>query len=68
MSLGAANTVKLGDKDIKFTEVTIRNIQKFDARNLKYCKYLNLRNSSFNSVEAQFLPNLLLIDISFTQI
>ena len=51
VSLGATNTVKLDGKDIKFAEATVKDVKEFDARNLGCCKYLNLRNSSFNSIE-----------------
>ena len=68
VSIGAANTVKLDGKDIRFVEATVKDVQKFDARNCKFCRYLNLRNSSFNYIEAQYLNSLLLIDISNTKI
>ena len=68
VSLGKANIAKLDDKDIEFTEATVKNIHKFDARNLGGCKYLNLRNSSFNQIEALHLVSLLLVDISNTNI
>ena len=68
VNLGTANTVKLDGKDVKFVEATVNDVQKFDARNCKFCKYLNLRNSSFNEIEAEYLNSLLLIDISNTKI
>ena len=68
VSFGTAITVELDDQDIRFTEATVKDVQKFDARNLAFCKYLNIRNSSFNEIEAEYLNSLLLIDISNTKI
>ena len=48
VSIGITNTVKLDDKDIKFSEAIVKYVKEFDARNLGCCKYLNLRNSSFS--------------------
>ena len=51
VSLGAAGQATFEGQDIMFAEGVAIKAQQFDARNLIYCKYLNLRNSSFNNVD-----------------
>ena len=63
VSLGIANNVKLGDMMIKFKE---NAVMKFNARNLMYCQFLNLRGSMFNHLDAQYLIYLKYIDIAFS--
>ena len=66
--MGAAQTVKVDNQSIKFAEGTVQNRSSFDHRHMKVCKYLNLRNSSFSSVDVWYLENILFIDISNTKI
>ena len=56
------------DKVIPFEEATVENVSQFDARNLGQCKYLNIRNSSFDKTDAKLLYKLELIDISNSKI
>ena len=37
VSIGTANTVKLDGKHIEFIEAIVKNVHKFDARNLRSC-------------------------------
>ena len=41
---------------------------KFNARNLMYCQFLNLRDSMFNHLDTQYLIYVKYIDIAFSQI
>ena len=41
-------------------------IIKLDCRNLYYCRYLNLRHSSYTDIQIELLVSLVCIDISFS--
>ena len=68
ISLGLAHQVELGTSTIDFKSGTITCFDFFDERNLKYCKHLNLRNSSINRINVAYFHYLLLIDIAYSQI
>ena len=46
----------------------ITEYDSLDERNLKFCKRLNLRNSSINKINATHFHYLELIDISYSKI
>ena len=68
ISLGLAHQVELGESIIDFKSGTITCFDSFDERNLKFCKHLNIRNSSINRINAAYFNYLLLIDIAYSQI
>ena len=52
MSLGEQNEEELNDVKLEFKENKVKDKTKINARALTYCKYLNLRGSSFDQLEA----------------
>ena len=56
------------DETIYFSENIVNYYSKFDARNLIFVKYLNLRHSSITEVDARYLLMLVYIDIAFSKV
>ena len=52
MSLGVSHIAELNGMSIKFVEEMIELYEYFDARNLVFCLYLNIRNSEFTEIDA----------------
>ena len=48
VNMGSAYQVQVEHENVDFEDNIITYKHKFDARNLKYCKNLNLRDSSIS--------------------
>ena len=66
--MGSAIEATLGDNNISFPKNIITDHGQFDEYQLLSCTYLNLRSSSFITINTHYLQNLLFIDIAFSQI
>ena len=66
--LGCCLDSSIGDRELFFEENTITGYRQFDEFSLRFCRYLNLRCSSVDTLLGQYFSNLIFIDISFSQI
>ena len=68
MSIGVATNSRLGSMKLKFEENIVVDRLEFDDYSLRYCKYLNMRSSSFTAIGLMYMNNLLFIDIAFSDV
>ena len=68
VSLGSATSAGVGDAVMSFSARVCVGHSSLSCRNLVFCKYLNLRNSSFGELDVQYLLLLEYIDLAFTKI
>ena len=66
--MGSAIEATLGDNNISFPKNIITDHGQFDEYELLSCTYLNLRRSSFITINTHYLQSLLYIDIAFSAI
>ena len=52
VSMGVSHTAEFNGMSIEFAEEMIELYKQFDARNLVFCQYLNIRNSEFTEIDA----------------
>ena len=58
----------MDDDKARFTDNLVVGFERFDARNLFFCRFLNLRHSAINFVDTTYLFSLEHIDIAFSRI
>ena len=66
--MGLAGSAIIGIEEFTFTENLLIDFGHFDARNLVFCRYLNLRHADFIALDLCFLLSLRYIDIAFARI
>ena len=61
-------TPLIDDTEIEFVANCLTTANRIDGRNLKYCLYLNLVNSSITELDTSHLSALLVLSLTFCKI
>ena len=66
--MGTCNFIEIDDDLLYFVENIVSQHRKFDGKNMVFCKYLNLRHSSIDQLNAEYLILLEYVDIAFSNV
>ena len=66
--MGTSNFFEVDDDLLYFVDSIVSQHRKFDGKNLAFCKYLNLRHSSIDQLNAEYLILLEYVDIAFSNV